>query len=85
MFTDKFAANYFYIRLSLTCFEEAKDDVFLNFEVIFLCQKSTESFQYFLLENLELYRRKTFMNDPFIVDRVIFHGIYKGRNSEDVI
>ena len=39
----------------------------------------------FLMENLELHRRKTFMNDPFIVDRVIFHGIYKGRNSEDVI
>ena len=55
MFTDKFAANYFFIRLSLTCFEEAKDDVFMNFEVIFLCQKSAESFQYFfLLENLEL-------------------------------
>ena len=40
---------------------------------------------FFLMENLELHRRKTFMNDPFIVDRVIFHGIYKGRNSEDVI
>ena len=72
--------------LWLTYFEEAIDAVFLNFEVIFLCQKSAESFQYFfLLENLELHRRKTFMNDPFIVDRVIFHRIYKGCNSEDVI
>jgi hypothetical protein len=28
MFTDKFVANYFFIKLSLTYFEEAKDDIF---------------------------------------------------------
>ena len=40
MFTDKFETNYFVIRLSLTYFEEAKDDIFLNFEVIFQFQKA---------------------------------------------
>ena len=39
---DKCYANYFFIKIDLDGLEHAKDNKFLVFKIIFLCQKSAE-------------------------------------------